>query len=78
MRIWWIASMATKCVPLYAARMKSSEELDRLISAAVARIPEWVRNELSSKDVVLRTRAEETLAFMIAGALADSAEDPPA
>lgn len=70
--------MATAGVPVYAARMKSSEELGRVISAAVARIPEWVRSELGSKDVVLRTRAEETLAFMIAGALADSAEDPPA
>lgn len=69
--------MATRGVPLYAVRMKSSEDLGLLISAAVARIPEWVRNELNSKDTALRTRAEETLAFMIAGALAGIGEDPP-
>lgn len=40
-----------------------------IIAATVARIPEWIRHDLVAKDVAVRTRAEETLAAMIAGAL---------
>jgi len=37
--------------------------------AVVARLPEWVRHDLTSKDQSVRTRAEETLAAMITSAL---------
>lgn len=40
------------------------------ILAAIERAPQWVRHELESKDPLLRCRAEETLAAIIAGALA--------
>ena len=40
-----------------------------VVSSLLARTPEWVRQDLSSKDVAVRTRAEETLAIMIDAAL---------
>ena len=39
------------------------------ILKAVAHAPEWLRQELISKDFSIRVRAEETLAAMIAAAL---------
>ena len=41
------------------------------IGEAVRKAPEWVRHELLAADPALRERAEETLAAMIAAALAD-------
>lgn len=35
----------------------------------IERVPEWIRHDLVSKDAVIRSRAEETLAAMIASAL---------
>lgn len=45
-----------------------------IIAATVARMPEWIRHDLVAKDAAVRTRAEETLAAMIAGALAPDVE----
>lgn len=42
------------------------------ITAIIARAPEWIRHDLLSKEASARTRAEETLAAMIANALATS------
>ncbi|WP_340313570.1 hypothetical protein [Rhizorhabdus argentea] len=39
------------------------------ITKVVQGAPEWLRQDLMSKDPVLRTRAEETLSAMIAAAL---------
>ena len=39
------------------------------ITAVIARAPEWIRHDLLSKETSIRTRAEETLAAMIANAL---------
>ncbi len=48
--------------------------LDVDISARIAQIvksaPEWVRSDLASRDPSIRERAEETIAAMIASALA--------
>jgi len=41
------------------------------ITAIIARVPEWIRHDLLSKEASVRTRAEETLAAMIANALAE-------
>lgn len=35
----------------------------------LARVPQWIRHDLASTDMALRTRAEETLAAMIAAAI---------
>lgn len=40
------------------------------ILAVLERAPQWVRHDLGSKDPAIRARAEETLAAMIASALA--------
>jgi len=47
------------------------DTLQATITAVIARIPEWVRHDLLSKEASARTRAEETLAAMIANALAE-------
>jgi hypothetical protein len=39
------------------------------ILAVIERAPQWVRHDLGSKDPAIRSRAEETLAAMIANAL---------
>lgn len=41
-----------------------------LIAHVVARAPQWLRHDLTSKDVSARHRAEETLSAMIVDALA--------
>jgi hypothetical protein len=40
-----------------------------IILRVVERAPQWVRHDLGAKDEAIRTRAEETLAAMIASAL---------
>ena len=44
------------------------EELANIVSAVVARLPEWIRSDLASKDASARERAEETLAAMVVAA----------
>ena len=39
------------------------------ITKVVVGAPEWLRQDLVSKDAMLRTRAEETFSAMIAAAL---------
>ncbi|WP_188448631.1 DUF6771 family protein [Sphingomonas psychrolutea] len=41
------------------------------ITAIIMRAPDWMRQDLLSKDAVVRERAEETLGAMIANALND-------
>lgn len=45
------------------------------ITAIVARAPDWMRQDLLSKDPIVRRRAEETLAAMITNAFSDVRED---
>lgn len=44
--------------------------LTEMVSDVLGRAPEWVRADLASRDPLVRRRAEETLAAMIASALA--------
>ena len=44
------------------------EQVAGIVSGVVARLPEWVRTDLASKDVSVRQRAEESLAAMIVAA----------
>lgn len=41
-----------------------------LILQVIERAPQWLRHDLTSKDSAARSRAEETLAAIIADALA--------
>jgi hypothetical protein len=36
---------------------------------AIARLPDWIRHDLATKDAALRVRAEESLAAMLADVL---------
>ncbi len=47
----------------------ASSDLTKIIEAALARAPDWVRQDLTAKDPRVRARAEGTLAAMIAAAL---------
>lgn len=49
---------------------KMPDDTHEVFAATVSRIPEWVRKELLATDQTTRTRAEETVAAMIADALA--------
>lgn len=47
-----------------------------ILSAILAKSPEWIRKDLASKDASTRTRAEEALAALIAAGLEDSSPEP--
>lgn len=48
-----------------------SNELSDRVLAALIRLPDWMRRDLSSKDEATRQRAEESIAATIAAALGD-------
>jgi hypothetical protein len=47
------------------------EHLLREVEAVLQRAPQWARSDMASADVLLRARAEDTLAAMIAASLAE-------
>jgi len=47
----------------------ASDEVTAKIARVVEHAPDWLRQDLSSRDVAVRARAEETLVAMIAAAL---------
>jgi hypothetical protein len=49
-----------------------SDDVKEKITAIIARMPEWLRQELASKESSTRERAEEALSAMIAAALTDA------
>jgi hypothetical protein len=49
-----------------------SDDLQTVITATIARAPEWIRQELLSREKSTRERAEEALGAMIAGALKEA------
>jgi len=66
------AASAPSRLPLIKVRRhteRMSDSLQPAIAAVIARTPEWVRQELASKDPATRARAEEALTAMIASAL---------
>lgn len=46
-----------------------STELHDIVHTVVAKAPIWIRQDLLSKDALVRERAEEALAAMIASAI---------
>jgi hypothetical protein len=46
-----------------------TRELTETVLRVVERAPQWIKRDLDSKDPVVRIRAEESLAAMIADAL---------
>ena len=50
----------------------TSNDITTKIMKVVEGMPEWLRQDLLSKDAILRTRAEETLSAMIAAALSSA------
>ncbi len=53
------------------------QEISELVARVIARAPQWLRHDLSSKDVSVRGRAEETLAAMIVDALSHGTSQEP-
>ncbi|MGO4169552.1 DUF6771 family protein [Novosphingobium sp. YAF33] len=53
-------------------------DLSSTILQILERAPQWVRHDLESKELAIRTRAEETLAAMIASALQGAGLDADA
>ena len=51
-----------------------STELYDIVHGVIAKAPQWIRQELMSKDSASRERAEEALAAMIASAIAEKDE----
>lgn len=49
-------------------------DLTDAILRVIERAPQWIRRDLDCTDAVVRIRAEETLAAMIADALEQQAE----
>jgi hypothetical protein len=49
-----------------------NETIASIILQVLERTPQWVRHDLESKEAAIRSRAEETLAAIIANALASS------
>ena len=47
----------------------NDQEISVRVARTVAKAPQWIRQDLSARDVSKRTRAEESLAAMIAAAL---------
>jgi hypothetical protein len=48
-----------------------SNELSERVLAALVRVPDWMRRDLSSKDEATRQCAEESIAAAIAAALGE-------
>jgi hypothetical protein len=46
-----------------------NDALQATITSVIARAPDWMRQDLVSKDAIVRQRAEETLGAMIANAM---------
>ena len=46
------------------------DDIIALLTAVLGRAPDWIRRDLSSKDVGVRARAGEALAALIGNALA--------
>lgn len=51
-----------------------SQDIVHVVEQLLARAPQWIRQDLLSNDPLARRRAEETLAAMIAAALASDQE----
>ena len=50
-----------------------SNDLPQRVQTALARLPDWLRRDLSSKDDADRQRAEDTLSAMIVSVVREQA-----
>lgn len=50
-----------------------TRDLTDTVLRAIERAPQWIRRDLDAKDLIVRIRAEESLAAMIADALDQTA-----
>lgn len=64
-----IAALRRRPSAIICAAM--DENMTAVILRVLERAPQWLRHDLESKDTSARRRAEETLAAMIADALAN-------
>ena len=46
-----------------------NEDVSKLITECVERMPDWIRRDLASKDKAAKEAAEETLALLISEAI---------
>lgn len=53
-----------------------SEQMQAAILAVIERAPQWIRQDLASKDSAARIRAEESLAMIIADAIRKQGAKP--
>ena len=72
MRLASAPSLSQLCCK--ATRSIMSDELSQRILTALARMPHWLRRDLSSKDDANRQRAEDSLSAIIASALKQRAD----
>lgn len=49
----------------------NQNDITSLVTHLLARAPDWIRKDLSAKDPVFRTRAEEALAALISAAISE-------
>ncbi|GAA4773317.1 hypothetical protein GCM10023219_20680 [Stakelama sediminis] len=46
-----------------------TDSLSRTVTEAISRAPAWIRSDLQAKDILVRIRAEESLAARIVDAI---------
>ncbi|WP_164857338.1 hypothetical protein [Sphingomonas crocodyli] len=46
-------------------------DINRRLQEKIAQLPEWLRQDLTSKDEAIRTRAEDALAAILSATLKD-------
>ena len=60
---------------LFAIGLHMDAEMTATILRVIERAPQWLRHDLESKNAGARSRAEETLAAMIADALGSGTDN---
>ena len=56
-------------VPTRQSKTMSDHDHRASIAAAIEKLPQWVRHDLSATDAIVRARAEETIAARIKAAI---------
>lgn len=73
--IRWSGASTLRSARSTATRREMNDDYALRVRTAVARLPDWLRRDLASKDEVARQRAEESLAAMILSATAEPIAD---
>ena len=72
-----VRSVDVACPARMIQSFVMNQETVELIAHVIARAPQWLRRDLSSKDLTARGRAEETLAAMIVDVLCQGTPKEP-